>query len=198
MDKSFFCKRIDYFQGTMVRKQITLQMNFNRSITFLFMLLTLLGFEQDEQKVYSLWARYEKEISVEEKVYLLDDLNDLNIYTKPDSAKNIIEEMIAISKAETYKHGILRGEFLLRPYYSTIGLQDTTAIYFRRTLERTKADDDDTFLATTLKNLSTYQSHLGNYQEAIRLMGSSATLQYERGDFMRFGSAQNAIGRIYF
>lgn len=198
MDKSFFCKRIDYFQGTMVRKQITLQMNFNRSITFLFMLLTLLGFEQDEQKVYSLWARYEKEISVEEKVYLLDDLNDLHIYTKPDSAKNIIEEMIAISKADTYKHGILRGEFLLGHYYSTIGLQDTTAIYFRRTLERTKADDDDTFLATALKNLSIYQSHLGNYQEAIRLMDSSATLQYERGDFMRFGSAQNAIGRIYF
>lgn len=111
MDKSFFCKRIDYFQGTMVRKQITLQMNFNRSITFLFMLLTLLGFEQDEQKVYSLWARYEKEISVEEKVYLLDDLNDLHICTKPDSAKNIIEEMIANSKADTYKHGILRGDF---------------------------------------------------------------------------------------
>ncbi|MFS4415189.1 tetratricopeptide repeat protein [Maribacter sp. 2307ULW6-5] len=172
-----------------------------RTITFfLFMgCIPILGiYGQNKEKIDSLLMRYSQESSVREKVYLLDDLNDYYIYSAPDSAKKIIEEMIAISKADNYKHGILRGEFLLGHYYSTIGLQDTAAVYFRKTLERTKRDNDDTFLATALKNLSIYESHLGNYPEAIRLMDSSAAIQYGWEDFMRYGSGQSAIGRIYY
>ncbi|TMM57240.1 tetratricopeptide repeat protein [Maribacter algarum] len=164
----------------------------------LFMLSFAVIQSQDQTRVDSLLKLYENETTIEEKVHLLDELDEIYIYTKPDSAKVYVDEMLKISKEGEYKHGILRAEFLLGHYYSTLGQMDVGAEYYRKTLERSIKDDDDTFLATVLKNLSIYESHIGNYPEAIRLMDSSATIQKEWGDFMRYGSALNVIGKNYY
>jgi len=164
----------------------------------LIMFCFVKGQSQNKKKVDSLLKLYENETKIEKKVYLLDDLEEIYIYTKPDSAKIHIDKMLKISKEAQYKHGILRAEFLLGHYYSTLGQMDIGAEYYRKTLSRSIKDDDDTYLATVLKNLSIYESHIGNYPEAIRLMDSSATIQKEWGDYMRYGSAQNVIGKNYY
>jgi len=153
---------------------------------------------QNQKKVDSILELYKNEREIEKKVYLLDDLDEIYIYTKPDSAKIYIDEMSKISEEANYKHGILRAEFLLGHYYSTLGQMDIGVEYYRKTLKRSIKDDDDTFLATVLKNLSIYESHVGNYPEAIRLMDSSAAIQKEWGDYIRYGSAQNVIGKNYY
>ena len=188
------CFQIHYFSVDQTEQQ----MKPTLFLHFTFLLLFFLARGQDPKKVDSLLSLYQNESDIEQKVYLLDDLDEIYIYTIPDSAKFYIDEMVKISKEADYKHGILRGEFLLGHYYSTLGQMDTGAEYYRKTLERSIIDDDDTFLATVLKNLSIYESHKGNYPEAIRLMDSSATIQYEWGDFMRYGSAQNVMGKNYF
>ncbi|MDO1511175.1 tetratricopeptide repeat protein [Maribacter confluentis] len=172
-----------------------------KSLPYILLLVTISFTQlhsQDKKKVDSLLKRYKNATEVAEKVYLLDDLDEIYIYTKPDSAKIYIDQMLKISKESEFKHGILRAEFLLGHYYSTIGQMEIGAEYYRKTLERSLKDDDDTFLATVLKNLSIYESHIGNYPEAIRLMDSSARIQKEWGDFIRYGSAQNVIGKNYY
>lgn len=169
-------------------------------ISFFLTLTLLVCFSssgQNRKKVDSLLSLYEKEEDIVEKVYLLSDLSELYIYTKPDSSRIFLTTMFEISKNANYDHGILRADFLLGHYYSTLGQMDTGAEYYRKTLQRSIENDDDTYLATVLKNLSIYESHIGNYPEAIRLMDSSAAIQYEWGDFMRYGSAQNVIGKNY-
>jgi len=169
-----------------------------KNYLLLLLLIPFFANTQNQKKVDSLLNIYNSSESIKVKMYALDDLCDLYIYTKPDIAKKYIDEMLKISKEVNYKHGILRGEFCLGHYYSTIGQMDLGATYYRKTLERAKTDDDDSFTATCLKNLSIYESNIGNYLEAVRLMDSSATLQYSYKNFTRYGSALNAIGVIYY
>ncbi len=168
------------------------------SLLTVLLLITTSSIAQDRKKVDSLLNSYNNVDDISERVYKLSDLSDIYIYTKPDSSKVFLDKMLDISKSANYEHGILRAEFLLGHYYSTLGQMDKGAEYYRKTLERSITNDDDTYLATVLKNLSIYESHIGNYPEAIRLMDSSAAIQYEWGDFIRYGSAQNVIGKNYF
>ncbi|MEO9890975.1 tetratricopeptide repeat protein [Aurantibacter sp.] len=169
----------------------------------LYLLLGLLTYfntslAQNQKEVDSLLHIYSTNDSIKVKMYALDDLIDIYIYTEPKIAKGYIDQMLQISKDSNYKHGILRAEFCLGHYYSTLGQMELGATYYRKTLKRSKKDNDDSFLATVYKNLSIYESHIGNYHEAIRLMDSSAVLHYEWEDYLRYGSDQNIIGKNYF
>ena len=77
------------------------------------LVLTLLLFwqivlTQNKKEVDSLLKIYNSDVPIKERMYALDDLVDLYIYTKPDIAKNYIDNMLTMSKEANFKHGILR------------------------------------------------------------------------------------------
>ncbi|WP_167960462.1 tetratricopeptide repeat protein [Saonia flava] len=153
---------------------------------------------QDQKEIDSLIKVYHANNSIEAKVLALDDLIDLYVYTEPDEAKKYIDEMLQISEKANYKHGLLRVEFCLGHYYSTLGQMDLGVKYYRKALKLSFEQNDDTFLATLLKNLAVYEEHQGNHGKAIELMDSSATYQLGYGDYVRYGSAMNIIGFNYY
>ncbi|WP_405382351.1 tetratricopeptide repeat protein [Maribacter sp. LLG6340-A2] len=153
---------------------------------------------QEQKKVDSLLKEYHNTTAIADKVDVLDDLIDMYVYTQPNEAKKYIDEMLAISEKAHYKHGLLRVEFCLGHYYSTLGQMNLGVKYYRNALKLSYEQNDDTFLATLLKNLAVYEEHLGNHGKAIALMDSSATYQLSYGDYVRYGSAMNLIGFNYY
>ena len=168
-------------------------------LSFLLIIGLIKSIHSQNQKVVdSLLKIYHSTDSTGLKIEVLDALSESYIYSNPNTAKSYIDSMALIAKRANSIQGKLRAEFAYGHYYSTIGQMDKGAQYYRRALKLSIDYDDDTYLATLLKNLAIYEEHKGNYKKAIDLMDSSATLQLQYGDYLRYGSAMNVIGFNYY
>lgn len=156
------------------------------------------GQGKNQEKVDSLLERYGDSQKIEDQIEILDDIIDLLIYNDSEKAKTYIVQMQRISKAADYAPGILRGDFNLGYHYFNMQEMDSAEHYFNITLQRSKTMNDDSFVGSTLKNLSILQAHNGNYPEAIRLMDSVAQLSLHNKDYLRYGSALSDNGVHYY
>ena len=153
---------------------------------------------QNKKAIDSLLRIYDSTDSNAVKVEVLDAISEHYIYTNPDLAKSYIDQMSTIARQSNSVQEILRTEFAYGHYYSTIGQMDKGSKYYRKALKLSIENNDDTYLATLLKNLAIYEEHNGNFKKAIDLMDSSATYQLQYGDYLRYGSAMNVIGFNYY
>ncbi|MGD1947857.1 MAG: tetratricopeptide repeat protein [Croceivirga sp.] len=176
------------------------QLHSFRTVMFLcFLSITLVNAQDENQKeVDSLLNSYKTAADIESRVEILDDIIDLLIYNDSEKAKAYIQEMRKISKEEKYQHGILQGDFNLGYHYFNLQQMDSAKHYFDKTLVRSEIDKDDSFVRSTLKNLSILQAHEGNYSEAIRLMDSVAKISLVDQDYLRYGSALSDNGVNYY
>jgi len=179
------------------KKQLIQRVIFGISV---HLLSICVGYAQGEtqREVDSLLTIYKDAQTIESKVEILDDVIDLLIYNDSKKAEIYIQEMRKISRRENYKHGILQGDFNLGYHYFNLQQMDSAKFYFDRTLEKSKLDNDDSFVRSTLKNLSILQAHEGNYKEAILLMDSVAKISLLDRDFLRYGSALSDNGVHYY
>ena len=159
-----------------------------------------LGYAQGENQkdVDSLLNIYKASENIESKVKVLDDIIGLLIYNDSDKAKVYIQEMRKISDNQKYAHGILQGDFNLGYHYFNLQQMDSAKFYFDKTLVKSKIDNDDSFVRSTLKNLSILYAHEGNYAKAIQLMDSVAKISLADHDYLRYGSALSDNGVHYF
>lgn len=156
------------------------------------------GQGKSQKKVDSLLGVYETTKKVEDQVAILDKVIDLLIYNDSEKAKIHILKMQEISKKADYAPGILQGDFNLGYHYFNIQEMDSAEHYFKITLERSKIMKDDSFVGSTLKNMSILKAHQGNYPEAVRLMDSVAQISLTNKDYLRFGSALSDNGVHYY
>jgi tetratricopeptide (TPR) repeat protein len=195
MDNRFFGNFRNKFGDITIRKRSM------RTILlfFLFVIGGMVSVHSQNQKVVdSLLKIYHSTDSIGLKIEVLDELSESYIYSDPNTAKSYIDSMALVSKRANSMQGKLRTEFAYGHYYSTIGQMDKGSKYYRKALKMSIDNSDDTYLATLLKNLAIYEEHKGNYKKAIDLMDSSATLQLQYGDYLRYGSAMNVIGFNYY
>ncbi len=166
----------------------------------LCLLSMFIGYGQgvNQKEVDSLLTIYKDVQNIESKVEILDDIIDLLIYNDSKKAKTYIQEMRKISKKVKYEHGILQGDFNLGYHYFNLQQMDSAKFYFDKTLAKSKRDNDDSFVRSTLKNLSILQAHEGNYEEAIQLMDSVAKISLVDQDYLRYGSALSDNGVHYY
>ena len=159
-----------------------------------------LGYPQGENQkdVDSLLNIYKASENIESKVKVLDDIIGLLIYNNSDKARVYIQEMRKISDNQKYAHGILRGDFNLGYHYFNLQQMDSAKFYFDKTLVKSKIDNDDSFVRSTLNNLSILYAHEGNYAKAIQLMDSVAKISLADHDYLRYGSALSDNGVHYF
>ena len=153
---------------------------------------------ENQKEVDSLLRVYRDVQTIESKVEILDDIIDLLIYNDSKKAETFIQEMRQISKKAKYEHGILQGDFNLGYHYFNLQQMDSAKFYFDKTLEKSKKDNDDSFVRSTLKNLSILEAHEGNYEEAIQLMDSVAKISLVDRDYLRYGSALSDNGVHYY
>ncbi len=156
------------------------------------------GQGKNQIQVDSLLKVYETSNNIESQVEILDDVIDLLIYNDSEKAKTFILKMRKISKDAEYAKGILQGDFNLGYHYFNLKEMDSAENYFNRTLEQSKIINDDSFVSSTLKNLSILKAHNGNYPDAIRLMDSVAKINVLEGDYLRYGSALSDNGVHYY
>ncbi|MEM1336218.1 MAG: tetratricopeptide repeat protein [Bacteroidota bacterium] len=153
---------------------------------------------ENRKKVDSLLTVYQAIQPIESKVEILDDIIDLLIYNDSEKAKVYIQEMRRISADQKYEHGILQGDFNLGYHYFNLQQMDSAKFYFDKTLVKSKIDNDDSFVRSTLKNLSILYAHEGNYAKAIQLMDSVAQISLVDRDYLRYGSALSDTGVHYY
>ncbi|MFS4447471.1 tetratricopeptide repeat protein [Maribacter sp. 2307UL18-2] len=172
-----------------------------KSISILVLLLCTwhsYGQGKNQVKVDSLLQLYSDSKKIEERIEILDDIIDLLIYNDSDKAKTYIMQMKRISADAKYAPGILRGDFNLGYHYFNLQEMDSAEHYFNLTLKRSKNMNDDSFIGSTLKNLSILKAHNGKYPEAIRLMDSVAIISLNNKDYLRYGSALSDNGVHYY
>lgn len=172
-----------------------------RSILLMSILLALrpgYGQRTNETKADSLLNVYASTEGIEDRVALLDQMIDLLIYNDSEKAKTHIRTMREISRKAGYDYGILQGDFNLGYHYFNMQEMDSAEYYFKITLDRSKAMNDDSFVGSTLKNMSILKAHQGDYPEAVRLMDSVARLSLHNKDYLRFGSALSDNGVHYY
>ncbi len=171
-----------------------------RKDIILWFLSICIGYAQGENQkdVDSLLNIYKASESIESKVKVLDDIIDLLIYNDSDKARVYIQEMRKISDNQNYAHGILQGDFNLGYHYFNLQQMDSAKFYFDKTLVKSKIDNDNSFVRSTLKNLSILYAHEGNYAKAIQLMDSVAKISLADHDYLRYGSALSDNGVHYY
>lgn len=143
--------------------------NFLAKTLFLVFIFNL-SYSQEEQRLdslYSLWQNSEKTDSV--RVYAFRDyIWDKALFSEPDDAYILAEEMLVFSERKNYKPGIAAA-FNLKGISKDIKGESLKSInYYLKSLEIFKELDQKAQIAGLLNNLGTAHLYLGNYNEALK------------------------------
>ncbi|MEX0363197.1 MAG: tetratricopeptide repeat protein [Allomuricauda sp.] len=153
---------------------------------------------QGQERIDSLTKVLSNVKDVPSKISVLEQIYETASYFDSDKSKRYAQNIISLSKENSYPLGMIIGNFSLGGHYFTLKKMDSATLYYQKTLDLAYQYNLKANVAGALSNLSIIAGDKGNYREAIRLMDSVAKISLDNKDFLRYGVSINNNGNNYY
>lgn len=155
------------------------------------------GKAQNQSTLDSLRTVYEKSNDIAQKVDLLRDMFNIQLYIEPDEAKKIALEVLQISEPKDYVKGMAMGNYGLGNYFFITQDTDSATYYFKKTAQISLAHDLRNNLANALSGQASIKGDSGDYLGAIKLNDSLLPIYEKLGNYLNYGVALGNTARFY-
>lgn len=166
--------------------------------TFIFLLLCDFSLEaQTNKKIDSLQLAYEASTDITERVELLRDMFNRQLYIEPGEAKNIALKILEISQKENYANGIALGNYGLGNYHLITNTLDSANYFLKKSAEISQKNNFGNTLANSISGQASIKGDRGDYIGAIKLNDSLLPLYQKLGNYLNYGIALGNTARFY-
>ena len=154
----------------------------------LFLLLLFRGFSQSQgqKKIDSLLVLYEQTQAIDNKADLLTNIFNIQLYTEPSRAKEIIEKLLTISKKENYVKGVVMANYSKGRYHFIVQEYDSAMHYYKKTAILSRENNFSENLVDALSGLAAVKGDMGDYYGAIQLNDSLLPLYKAANNFLSY------------
>ncbi|RYC52731.1 tetratricopeptide repeat protein [Flagellimonas olearia] len=171
-----------------------------KSISWTIVGMLLCGFSleaQTNKKMDSLQVAYEASTDITERVELLRDMFNMQLYMEPGEAKNIALKILDISQKENYANGIALGNYGLGNYHLITNTPDSANYFLKKSAEISLKNNFGNTLANSISGQASIKGDRGDYMGAIKLNDSLLPLYQKLGNYLNYGIALGNTARFY-
>ncbi|NND09860.1 MAG: tetratricopeptide repeat protein [Flavobacteriaceae bacterium] len=168
----------------------------NSWLCFLFLfLITTSNAQTKQDSLYGIWQNKVQTDST--RVQALNSFIRAYLYTKPDSAIVLAENMRDFSIKKSYKPGIALGIHNIGTAHYSKGNYSEALKYWEESLKIKEEIGDKSGVSKSLNNIGIINAVQGNYLTAIEMYQKSIKIKEEIGAIELIPATLNAIGGIY-
>ncbi|WP_036385128.1 tetratricopeptide repeat protein [Muricauda sp. MAR_2010_75] len=150
-----------------------------------------------QNKIDSLSTLYNQSKAIDKKVDVLKQIFNIQLYVEPVKAKQVISELLEISRKENYTKGVATANYGLGSYHFITQAYDSATYYYRKALAISKENDLPDNLVGALSGLASVKASVGDYYGAIKLNDSLLPLFRANGDYLNYGVALGNTALYY-
>ena len=159
--------------------------------------ISFLCLGQQQSKLDSLNLALKNSNTIAEKVEILRDKFNIQLYSETGSAKEIAQKVLAISIRENYPNGIAMGNYCLGNYFYISNNSDSASFYYNKTIKISQKHHMDKHLTAALSGKAIIKADIGDYFGAIQLNDSLLPLYKKMNNYLGYGMILGNSARSY-
>ncbi|MDT0539795.1 tetratricopeptide repeat protein [Croceitalea sp. P059] len=159
--------------------------------------ISFLCLGQQESKLDSLNLAIKNSNDIAEKVELLRDKFNIQLYSETGSAKEIAQKVLTISIKENYLNGIAIGNYCLGNYFYISNNLDSASFYYNKTIKISQKHNLNKQLTIALSGKAIIKADTGDYFGAIQLNDSILPLYKKMNNYLGLGITLGNSARSY-